>query len=48
MGEPSWPEFLTADEVAAILRISRETVYRLIKNGGLTANLPGRNPNIAK
>lgn len=33
---------LTVDEVAAILRVSRMTVYRLIRNGQLPAVRVGR------
>ena len=35
-------KMLTADEVAEILQVSRESVYRLIKDGELIASKVGR------
>lgn len=36
------PEFMTVTEVAAMLRLSKPTVYRLIRNGELDAHQIGR------
>lgn len=37
MNTDDWPELLTVVEVAAILRVSKMTVYRLVSSGELTA-----------
>ena len=37
-----WPEFLVVSEVAAILRVSKMTVYRLLHNGDLESTRVGR------
>ncbi|MBM7416203.1 helix-turn-helix domain-containing protein [Rhodococcus sp. BP-349] len=43
-GQPSVSEtqFMTVAEVAALMRVSKMTVYRLIKNGELPAVQVGR------
>jgi excisionase family DNA binding protein len=38
----SWPELLTIAEVAAILRVSKMTAYRLVHGGTLEAVRAGR------
>ena len=43
-----YPDALTVDEVIAILRVSRKTVYELIKNGRIKAVKVGRSHRIAK
>lgn len=40
--EQKWPELLTVAEVAAIIRTSKMTVYRLIQTGELKARRVGR------
>jgi excisionase family DNA binding protein len=35
-------EVLTSEEAAALLRVSRKTLYRLAKNGELPGNKVGR------
>jgi excisionase family DNA binding protein len=40
--DPEWPEFLIPAEVAAILRVSKMTVYRLIARGEMEAVRAGR------
>ena len=37
-----WPKYLTIPEVAAILRVSKMTVYRLVHHEELTAIRAGR------
>ena len=37
-----WPEFMTIPEVAAILRISKMTVYRMVHRGDLASIRAGR------
>lgn len=39
--ELKWPKLLTVTEVAAIARISKMTVYRLIQTGELEAKRVG-------
>ncbi len=41
-------EFLTPDEVAALLRVSRKTIYRSIRNGELIAARVGRQYRIPR
>lgn len=43
-----YPDALTVDEVIAILRVSRKTVYELIKDGRIKAVKVGRSHRIAK
>lgn len=43
-----YPDALTVDEVIAILRVSRKTVYELIKGGRIKAVKVGRSHRIAK
>lgn len=43
-----YPDALTVDEVIAILRVSRKTVYELIKDGHIKAVKVGRSHRIAK
>lgn len=38
----TWPEFMTVGEIAAILRVSNMTVYRLVRSGSLSAIRAGR------
>lgn len=42
MDDSKWPELMTVPEVAAVLRVSRMTVYRLIKTGELDHRRIGR------
>lgn len=42
MDNSQWPELMTVPEVAAVLRVSKMTVYRLIKNGDLDHRRVGR------
>ncbi len=41
-GEHADPKFLTVAEVAAMMRVSKMTVYRLVHNGELPAVRVGR------
>lgn len=41
-GAPSAPSFLTVAEVAAMLRVSKMTVYRMVHSGELPAMQVGR------
>ena len=43
-----YPDALTVDEVVSILRVSRKTVYELIKKGRIKAVKIGRSHRIAK
>ena len=43
-----YPDALTVDEVIAILRVSRKTVYELIKDGHIKAVKVGRSHRIVK
>jgi excisionase family DNA binding protein len=38
----TWPDFLTVPEAAAVLRISKMTVYRMIHRGDLESIRVGR------
>jgi excisionase family DNA binding protein len=40
--DDGWPEFVTAKEVAGILRVHTMTVYRLARDGQLDATRVGR------
>ena len=42
------PKFLTIAEVAAIMRVSKMTVYRLVHNGELAAVRVGRSFRVAE
>lgn len=42
MRQEQWPEFLTVAEVAAILRVSKMTVYRMCNNGEIENKRVGR------
>lgn len=42
MDKTQWPEFLTPAEMAAILRVSKMTAYRLLKEGQVDATRVGR------
>ena len=42
------PKFLTIAEVAAIVRVSKMTVYRLVHNGELPAVRVGRSFRVAE
>lgn len=42
MNDEEWPTFLTVQETAAIMRVSKMTVYRLIKSGTLGSKRIGR------
>jgi excisionase family DNA binding protein len=37
-----WPELMTVAEVAAIMRVSKMTVYRLVKDGSIDTTRIGR------
>ena len=41
-GQPARTQFLTVAEVAALMRVSKMTVYRLVHNGELPAVRVGR------
>ncbi|MGH3560939.1 MAG: helix-turn-helix domain-containing protein, partial [Mycobacterium sp.] len=41
-GQPGRTQFLTVAEVAALMRVSKMTVYRLVHNGELPAVRVGR------
>ncbi|MGO9035330.1 cell division/environmental response transcriptional regulator [Mycobacterium sp.] len=41
-GQPPRTQFLTVAEVAALMRVSKMTVYRLVHNGELPAVRVGR------
>jgi excisionase family DNA binding protein len=43
-----WPELLTAAEVAAALRVSKATVYRLTASGALPAHVVGSSVRIER
>jgi excisionase family DNA binding protein len=40
--ETTWPEFMTVPEVALILRVSKMTVYRLVRSEELESIKVGR------
>jgi excisionase family DNA binding protein len=42
MTTEAWPELMTVAEVAAIMRVSKMTVYRLIRDGSIDATRIGR------
>jgi excisionase family DNA binding protein len=42
LGQPARTQFLTVAEVAALMRVSKMTVYRLVHNGELPAVRVGR------
>lgn len=42
MNDEEWPTFLTVQETATIMRVSKMTVYRLIKSGTLGSKRIGR------
>ena len=42
------PQFMTVNEVAAALRVSRATVYRLVSSGALAANHVGRSVRVTR
>ena len=42
------PQFLTVDEVAGALRVSRATVYRLVSSGALAANRVGKSVRVTR
>ena len=42
------PQFMTVNEVAAALRVSRATVYRLVRSGALTATDVGRSVRVTR
>ncbi|GAA5144852.1 helix-turn-helix domain-containing protein [Nocardioides marinquilinus] len=47
-GGLSDPKFLTIAEVAAMMRVSKMTVYRLVHNGDLPAVRVGRSFRVAE
>ena len=42
------PQFMTVDEIAAALRVSRATVYRLVRSGALAATDVGRSVRVTR
>ena len=42
MDMSEWPELMTVAEVAAILRVSKMTVYRLVNDGTIDSRKVGR------
>jgi excisionase family DNA binding protein len=42
MTTEAWPELMTVAEVAAILRVSKMTVYRLVRDGSIDTTRIGR------
>lgn len=45
---PPLPQFLTVNEVAAALRVSRATIYRLISAGALTGTRIGKSVRVTR
>jgi excisionase family DNA binding protein len=43
-----WPKFMTVAEVAAILRVSKMTVYRLANDGVIKSTRVGRSFRITE
>lgn len=42
------PQFMTVNEVATALRVSRATIYRLIGSGALTATRIGKSVRVTR
>lgn len=42
MTDTVWPKFLTVEEIADVMRVSKMTVYRLIHEGELEGKRIGR------
>ncbi len=42
MEQSDWPAFMTVDEVAAVMRVSKMSVYRLVHSGELESTRVGR------
>lgn len=42
MDQSDWPLFMTVEEVAAVMRVSKMSVYRLVHNGALDSTRVGR------
>jgi excisionase family DNA binding protein len=42
------PQFMTVQEVAGALRVSRATVYRLVNSGALAANHIGKSVRVTR
>jgi excisionase family DNA binding protein len=40
--QEAWPELMTVAEVAVIMRVSKMTVYRLVKDGSIDTTRIGR------
>ena len=45
---PSFPEIMTPEQAAEYLQVSRETVYRYIRQGKLVASRLGRSYRVSK
>jgi excisionase family DNA binding protein len=46
--QQAWPELMTVAEVAAIMRVSKMTVYRLVHSGEIEAIRVGRSFRVPK
>jgi excisionase family DNA binding protein len=46
--QPSFPEIMTPEQAAEYLQVSRETVYRYIRQGKLVASRLGRSYRVQK
>jgi excisionase family DNA binding protein len=40
--QKAWPELMTVAEVAVIMRVSKMTIYRLVKDGSIDTTRIGR------
>jgi excisionase family DNA binding protein len=40
--ESLWPKYITVAEIATVLRVSRMTVYRLVRDGEIKCTRVGR------
>jgi len=48
MSDDKWPEFLTVAEIATIMRVSKMSIYRLVKSGDLHGVKIGRSYRVAE
>jgi len=48
MSNDKWPEFLTVAEIALIMRVSKMSVYRLVKSGDLPGVKIGRSYRVSE
>ena len=45
---PPGPQFMTVNEVAVMLRVSRATIYRLVSSGALAATQVGKSVRVTR